>query len=401
MNLFAALLMLLLAIPAPSWGMGDIAYVLESAGQDSVRVITTQSSCPKIRFDGRTQTMTFRAKPEKAFPNLVCEAEIPHGAKSIVSGKINLPIPASEPKRIVILGDTGCRMKGGTFQDCNDSSKWPFRAISLAAASFKPDLVIHVGDYLYRESPCPEGNRGCSKSPYGYGYDAWNADFFSPARKLLESAPWVFVRGNHEACFRAGKGWFRFLAHDPYQSCKDYSEPYSVPISHDTQLIVFDSSAGLSNGHYQAEFETVDKLAKGYPHSFFLSHHPILGFSAWHDRLYPGNKALQSAMSGHFPPEIEVAFHGHVHLYEALDFKSDYPATFVTGNSGTETDDALPQKLPEGAEPFPGAIVKNFFSTADFGFMTLEKRKGGWLVTERDKNGKSVWACTLKGRQCR
>ncbi|HQT25142.1 MAG TPA: metallophosphoesterase, partial [Burkholderiales bacterium] len=268
-----------------------------------------------------------------------------------------------------------------------------------AAARFKPDLVIHVGDYLYRESPCPEGNKGCAGSPYGYGFDAWQADFFSPAEKLLAAVPWVFVRGNHEACFRAGKGWFRYLFPGPYRTCADYTQPYSVPISRDTQLIVFDSSAGASDGRYPAEFETVEKLAAAHPHNFFLSHHPILGFSEWHDKLYPGNVALQSAMKN-FPEGTDAAFHGHVHLYEALDFESAYPATFVNGNSGTAPDEALPQKLPEGAEPFPGAIVKSLYSTANFGFMTLEKMHDGWLVTERDVYGKSVWSCRLRGRQC-
>ncbi len=395
MKKFAFLLACLLVPPA--WGTDDIAYVLKTGKGASVRIITKQASCPEIRFDGQSKAMQLRAKQENGFPDSVCEAEIPVGTKTIVFGNTRLPAPVSRPRRIVVLGDTGCRMKGTIFQDCSDPRKWPFQKIAAAAASFKPDLVIHVGDYLYRESPCQ--GAGCMGSPYGYGFDSWQADFFSPARALLASTPWVFVRGNHEACFRAGKGWFRYLFAGDYRACTDYTDPYSVPLSDDTQLIVFDSAAGASNGHYPAEFETVEKLARNFPHNFFLSHHPILGFSEWHEKLYPGNRALQSAMK-HFPEETDAAFHGHVHLYEALDFKSDYPVTFVNGNSGTEPDEALPQKLPEGAEPFPDAIVKRFYSTADFGFMTLEKRADGWLVTERDIEGKAVFSCVLKGRQC-
>ena len=101
--------------------------------------------------------------------------------------------------------------------------------------------------------PAPDGNPKCRGSPWGYGWDAWNADFFAPARDLLAAAPWVFVRGNHESCARAGQGWWRFLDPRPLvngRDCNDaandvrgdYSDPYAVPLSADTQLVVFDSS---------------------------------------------------------------------------------------------------------------------------------------------------------------
>jgi hypothetical protein len=67
--------------------------------------------------------------------------------------------------------------ENGKFQDCNDPSQWPFGAVSSAAAVSKPDLVIHVGDYLYRESSCPAGDRGCTGSPFGDDWAAWKADF--------------------------------------------------------------------------------------------------------------------------------------------------------------------------------------------------------------------------------
>ena len=85
----------------------------------------------------------------------------------------------------------------------------PFPRWPAAAAKFKPDLVIHVGDYLYRESACPPGNQGCAGSPWGDNWTTWKADFFDPAAPLLAAAPIVLVRGNHEDCKRAGPGWTR------------------------------------------------------------------------------------------------------------------------------------------------------------------------------------------------
>lgn len=402
MRFLTAILACFLIFPSLSWGKGDIAFVLQAAdGRSLVRIITGKQRCPAVRFDGRKAAMRERASPSENFPVLVCEAAVPHNVKRISAGKIRLSAPASEFRRIVLIGDTGCRQKGNAYQDC--ARNWPFERISRMAAAFKPDLVIHVGDCLYREAPCPK----CSNDVHGYGFDSWDADFFAPAKTLLEAAPWVVARGNHESCKRAGKGWFLFLDPGPFSgSCRNYSTPYSVPISKNTQLIMFDSSSpDFAEKHYPAEFETVDRLAARTAHSFFISHHPLLGFSEWHAKLFPGNAILQSALhqanAGRlFPPGIDAAFHGHVHLFEALDFKSGYPATFVSGNSGTALDEALPEKLPDGASPYPGAIVRNYFSSHKFGFMTMEKTKKGWLVTERDEYGKSVWRCMLSGRQC-
>ena len=134
-------------------------------------------------------------------------------------------------KSIAAFGDTGCRLKSaktaakeddingadarGKFQDCNDPALWPFAQVAQSVADAKPDLVIHVGDYLYRESACPAGDAGCARSPYGDDWPTWKADFFAPAAPALRAAPWIVVRGNHEICRRAGAGLFPAARSDP------------------------------------------------------------------------------------------------------------------------------------------------------------------------------------------
>ncbi len=93
-----------------------------------------------------------------------------------------LPVPAADPSRVLVLGDTGCRIKGTTTQACNDPAQWPFPALAEAAARLKPDLVIHVGDYLYRENACPVTDAGCAGTPFGDNWPTWAADFFTPRR---------------------------------------------------------------------------------------------------------------------------------------------------------------------------------------------------------------------------
>lgn len=160
--------------------------VLGEGGAAVARVISSAARCPAITRDGRNEAMTLRATPQtlplratqsppqeskpSAFPVLTCEALIPAGTRTLsVAGK-PLPIPAPVITRIVVIGDTGCRLKrNGSYQDCNNPEAFPFAQVAAAAAAWKPQLVVHVGDYHYREDPCPASRPGCAGSPWGYG----------------------------------------------------------------------------------------------------------------------------------------------------------------------------------------------------------------------------------------
>ncbi|HTH94452.1 MAG TPA: metallophosphoesterase [Rhodocyclaceae bacterium] len=418
------------------------AYTLMGInGQAIARAITRGDTCPTLIVDSKRLAMHERAakgtpaarngdqpdaKPA-AFPVTSCEADIPVRAHHASVGDIAIPVPVAEPRHIVVIGDTGCRAKASEnyYQSCNDSDKWPFAKISALAASHKPDLVIHVGDYHYRESPCPADNAGCTGSPWGYGYDVWDADVFQPAAPLWKAAPWVAVRGNHESCNRAGQGWFRFLdvhsyaadsnCDDPKQDAQgDFTVPYAVPLDAHRQLIVFDSSKASANAYtedsaafkrYRELLIQVDQLAaKPGMKSIFLSHHPILGLAATDDgKINPGNQGLQSVMTtlhGQrlFADGIDLAMHGHVHQFQALGFSSNQPATLVGGNSGSDLSAALPAQLPPGTEPAPGAVVETFFTQHDFGFMTMDRTRYGWYITEWSRHGKALFHCRFDGK---
>ena len=216
------------------------AYLLSSFvimgadNQATARVVTTHAQCPLLVADGTAARMQLRAaaaslalrttasgpadsKPSE-FPVSTCELLLPAGVTVATIGARRLPVASTDPQRIVILADTGCRMKkaDNAFQACSDGAAFPLNAVSSAAAALKPDLVMHIGDYHYRENACPADVAGCKDSPWGYGWDAWNADLFTPAAPLLAAAPWIVVRGNHEECARAGQGWFRMLDTQPY-----------------------------------------------------------------------------------------------------------------------------------------------------------------------------------------
>jgi hypothetical protein len=438
--------------PTRSAAEGDIEaafVVLGVAGQPVARVITRANECPVLLVDDIAQPMTVRAAPatvpqrptigkpanSKAspFPVLVCDSLL--GARAVrvsVAGR-SLPVPRPVPKKIAVIGDTGCRtaIKDGIFQACNDPVEWPFREIAAAAAATRPDLVIHVGDYQYRESPCPEGNAGCPGTPWGYGWDTWKADLFAPAQPLLAAAPWIVVRGNHESCNRGGQGWWRFLDPRPLtprRDCNDvgddvigdFSEPYAVRVARDLQFIVFDSSKvdvkplapdDPAYRIYDAQMQQAFALAHRGARNFFLTHHPVLGFAPnptlQPTGLYPGNEALQSVLrpiNGErlFPAGVQAQLSGHVHLFEMVSFATAQPTQIISGNGGTRLDAPLPVALARGAQPSPGAVVESIVSTTQFGFLMMEQdERGEWRIEVRDRRGQPVSICTLRGSKTR
>lgn len=432
------------APPAPEFSS---FVVLGENGHATARVLIEAPACPAIDIDGNSGPMQLRAgaqtvaqRPTQSAPQdskpsvfapLTCEAALPAGAaRASVLGRA-LPLPAAEPRRIVVIGDTGCQIKksAAAYQECNDPERYPFARIAAQAAAWKPDLVLHVGDYHYRENACPPGNAGCAGSPWGYGWDAWRADFFAPGAPLLNAAPWVMARGNHESCARAGQGFWRFLDPRPLQAGRDcndaaddaegdYSDPYAVPLGRDAQLLVMDTSntswRGFKAGapgmaKYRDQYRKLDALSQRAGYNIGVNHQPILAFRA--DYLPDGKVDLQGGDAGLqqafgslnpmlLPPRIQVMLSGHVHLWQQVSFSSAHPTQFVSGFSGTAEDIVpLPARLTPGATPAPGAVVEHFSSWVDgFGFMTMERSGAAqWLVTVWNRGGEVENTCRIDG----
>lgn len=410
--------------------------------QAIARVVTADSVCPSISVNGTATAMTLRAasataalrttvsdpvdsKPS-AFPVTTCETALPSNTQQASVGGRALPLPKAQPQRIVVIADTGCRLKkaDNAWQPCSDPQGWPFTTIAATAAGFKPDLVVHIGDYHYRENACPADIAGCQNSPWGYGWDTWEADLFKPAAPLMAAAPWVVVRGNHEECARAGQGWYRFLdtrGFDGPHSCDDpandavanFSDPYAVALGADSQLIVFDSAKSGGTAlkttdpkfaTYQAQLNKVAQLAsKPLVSSIWANHHPILAFAPISGGApAPGSASLQSVMNATFPTAyypngIQIALHGHVHDFQALNFTSNHPATFVAGNGGDNVDVNLPDPLPAAATPASGAAIDKISHTNTYGFMVMDRDGARWLFKAYTRDGKLLTTCTQTG----
>jgi predicted phosphodiesterase len=373
------------------------------------RVLPTNGQCPTAQLDGASTPMQVRAAASADFP-MVCALPIPAATTHLVINGKPMALLHGEPRRIVALGDTGCRIKGAAVQACNDPVAWPFARVAAAAAAEKPDLVIHLGDYYYREKPCPLAKSVCAGSPSGDNWDTWQAELFSPASALLSAAPVVFVRGNHEDCQRGGQGWGRLLSANLWTgACRDQDEAFAVKLGA-LSLGVLDSSLADDRSPPQRQIDNMitqfDRLKAEMTgrEGVMLSHRPIWakvplsGMGPFGTLEIGINRAQQLASSGRIPAETDFVLSGHVHHFAAYGFGPARPAQLVAGTGGDLPFDADRPKLVTSSVTLDG-LAASRVGFARYGYLLLERLgPDHWKVEPHDVDGKPILACELKSR---
>jgi len=360
-------------------------------------VVSSETDCPLILINALKHHMVVR-EPVPAGFRPVCEFEVPPATKAATINFRPLILPKSDPDRIIAFGDTGCRIKGKQIQNCNDPDTWPFKKIAMSVDTDKPGLVIHVGDYLYRESPCPESSQSfCGGTPIGDNWDAWNADFFSPAARLLTRAPWVFTRGNHEDCNRAWRGWFYYLNPRPWDGkCEEYSAPYVVKLGN-FQLAMLDSSATKENVVDEEQLEiTVKQLTSLQTKDAWLTtHHPFWGF--YTDRRSglpkPTTPVLEEAWEKAEPKNFSLILSGHIHLFEYVSVDNGRPPQIVAGDGGTQMD--VPIEISVKGATIRGATINGSRIKKTFGYTLLTREGKYWHLELKDQHAKVMVTCTV------
>ena len=403
----------------------------QPTGHTVLRVVTEAKTCPPAAADGSPLHLTVRQEPSATFPVTTCQATPPRTARHITVAGLTLAVQPARLQRIVVLGDTGCRLKGDLTQDCNDVRRWPFPLVASHAAAKHPDLVIHVGDYYYRESPCPPGNAGCSGSPHGDKWESWDADLFSPVAPLLTAAPWIFARGNHEQCGRGADGWFRFLdAAAKPQRCEDSitSQPFTVRIDGLT-LNVMDS-ADTDDTTAPADLVAIwskqlDQLGPAIEsgHGWILTHRPIWGVDpkvvgkprpagketakatdgdspvlpGFNAVDFPSNRTEQAATDPRTLAGTDMILAGHVHLFTTLSFGPARPVQLIVGNGGDNPDIAVvgPNIRTETVDKMTASL----FQIQRYGYFVMDRTKDGWIGTAFSVDDQIMGSCTFIGRQ--
>jgi hypothetical protein len=382
-------------LPAPWVEFGADGALSVRAG------VAPGDACPAVSVDGAAVATIPRGAPDGGFPVQICEARVPAATARLAVGGAALPTLAADVRRIAIFGDTGCRLAGHAVQDCNDPAAWPFPAIAKAAAATRPDLVIHLGDYFYREDACPVGRAGCAGSPHGDNWPTWKADLFDPAAPLFAGAPWVVVRGNHEVCRRGGAGWFRLLDPFPARSdCVDRTEPYRLSFG-GLELLLFDGADAddfLAPPDKVAAYagELAGLLANPPPHAWLLTHKPIWAMAQGELSGLTTNQTEQAAIRGHVPAALDLVLAGHLHDFISYDFGPERPAQLIVGTGG-DTLLALGRSPIVGAE-IDGMAVRRGFASERFGYFIMEREAAGWDGTLCAPDGAVIARCHLAER---
>ena len=314
-------------------------------------------------------------------------------------------------KKIILIGDTGCRLKeskyGESYQNCKDGKDWQYATVIERVAAEKPDLIIHVGDYHYRED-CSEG-KVCRKytDSIGYGWKTWEADFFAPSEKGFATAPWIFVRGNHEDCQRAFEG-YKLLTEQTWSSaCIPAEKTQYIQIG--SLLIVILDTASISDrpetsenqAFWTQQLKDIEKnIAKTTAKQIWLvTHKPIMALvSDQKGGLEAFNINLQKAFAQtDLKSKFEYMIAGHIHNTQIL--KADnFPTQVVVGNSGTALDDsqALMDREKILKNKISGLKVTRFFSDTksghSFGYAMMTKSAEGtnWELSFKDLEGKTT-----------
>lgn len=398
------------AATAPSKGSSDHAWVQMVTGGAELRVIVKRgAACPVARADARALRLARRPAPVSPladFPD-TCQARLPDGTKRLTLRGRSLPVPKAKVTRILVVGDTGCRVTPGEQQDCGID--WPFGRIAAGGAAHKPDLIVHVGDYYYREN-CADGTKRCES------WQNWKLDFFDPAKPLLAAAPWVFARGNHENCARANQGWFRYLDEAPAPlPCPDARpRPFVVPIG-GLSLVVVDSADIVDawDGDQKlkalaADIAGLDPRPTGP--QWIVTHKPPFVKGYIDPNIVSGGPQQDPSL-----PEVQAILAGHLHLFGSFDFAGKRPSQLIVGGGGTrlmklatELDRRIAatdrNAMLEKTGPIDGEQA-DYTAKGQFGYLLLERADASsdtWKGTLYGPADEAMASCTILNRslQC-
>ncbi|MCR9086605.1 MAG: metallophosphoesterase [Rhodobacteraceae bacterium] len=422
----------------------DLLYAWSQYDRDGAPVaraiMEAGDACPLLAAStGRIRLEPRAESPPPGFAEVtVCEGLIPEEASSASIEDLAIPMPSVAPQTIVVLGDTGCRVKGSDVQNCTGEGiglAWNFAGIAAAAAEEAPELVIHVGDFHYREYTAACG-ANCDPANLGFTWQSWKVDFFEPAKPLLAAAPWIPLRGNHEDCTRAWRGWFYFFDPGPVPegpwpaACPSaemgedhpdwfYTGPYAIEfgaqraVVMDTSYLQHDYDPTPDTevvARYREEFDKVAQLAgrDGKP-VWLLSHRPI-----WAVASYSGDcgcapaasvtdLTLQTALAqssgtplpGQLPNPVTAVISGHIHLSERVAFSDGRPPQLVFGASGTQLDPDLGTTAGLNADTLTAlaslkADPEEFIWSDQFEYGLLNAAAPGWNVALRTLNGRTT-----------
>ena len=408
------------------FGFGDQPMLIARA------LIGKGGDCPTIEIGGQRGTMELRDDPRSAVFGRLCESKRPLGDALDVRIRQGSTVlldqhVTRQPASVLVLGDTGCRVTSFFDQVCSDPRKWPFGRVAVAAARQPAELILHLGDYYYRETPCKGSSAPCIPGPYGDIEETWRADFFTPARDLLAKAPWIFTRGNHEDCLRGGFGWYYYFS-ESAAGCDLVHPPAHIAFK-GWSLVDFDSAhtedrfavGPVNQGWLDLAAKLKARPPTGGP--VLLATHEPGYFTCTDDKTgkrapcradsiaaLGGVRTIADAVRSTGARTILLS--GHIHAFQVLDTQA--MTQVIVGIGGANPDKVAAELMPPAmgdfefedrrlelidgrwrAAPKGPTVTGKVQGWEGFGFTTLAPATMELVVY--DAEGKRQFACDLAG----
>jgi len=439
---------------------GVVAYALvapSSVSRSGIlarAIVPAGTSCPSVDVTVRGKDSKVSMKPRNpgastgdAFSAVrVCDAALPRGATS--ASILGTSIPAAMPRAadsIAYLADTGCRIKL-TVQDCSSPRAWPLQTNASLIKDRAPDLIIHGGDFIYRETPCPADDADrCGGSPdptkgkpFLDNAALWFADVLDPLAPMLSTAPILAVRGNHESCAVGGNGFFLFLDPRPstaaacapqgttapvYQSAS-WAANLSLTGGRNVRLVVVDSTNGWDQvispfmPRQRKSYQQALSLTKGASESWLVVHRPLFGITSSQynkqgDHLWvPWVSADQAAGAQGLLKPYSLIISGHEHLAQAVQVPQQ-PPQLVAGGGGTALNPkdgydtprygalTYANGKPMSASVKPYRPPSSVWTDVAFSiiFASPGSAKGAWKIDFTAPDGAAVETCGIAKRK--
>jgi hypothetical protein len=300
------------------------------------------------------------------------------------------------------------------------SGGWPLQQLSKTVTKQAPDLIIHVGDYVYVKDE---------------NWLMWDEQFFTPAATMLRAAPWIFVRGNHETCGRHGPGYFYLLDPRSATACtSDATDPFLIS-SGGQQYVMLDSSGATCDFPMNSSPSACSGDTKVPPNqqiptwttllteaqalvpsgakATLLTHRPVWGAKSDTGTTTPTgfcasgssgrviaslNATLQGAWAGAKPTAFNMVYSGHTHIFGLMTFSQGALPQVVVGDSGTELAHALPAHLSncklgtsDNPQPTQYLPLSTLDSLQQWGFGAIS----GSNLNVYSTTGKPMLKCTI------
>jgi hypothetical protein len=221
------------------------------------------------------------------------------------------------------------------------------------------------------------------------------------------------VRGNHEICSRAGVGWFRFLDRTlPAKPCESSSDAFLVSLEGlgfvvmDTAQVAEDDSRNNPNSQKRKDANAVarhyDPLGSNVSSpAWLLSHAPFNGVLSLRGTTIVADTVLQETLGNRPSPNIKMIVSGHVHIFEALNFRNadpSRPPQLVAGIGGANLDK---EPDPPISILINGAALTDQLIANDFGYVVWDRSGSNWNGTLYNSSGGERARCVLRDRDLR